>query len=51
MKKEYKAPAMKVRKIECSQMLCGSIVGIYMGEKVSTSGNEYSDYSGYDEAW
>lgn len=51
MKKEYKAPAMKVRKIECSQMLCGSIVGLYRNEEVSTYDNEYSGYSGYDEAW
>ena len=28
MKKEYIAPTMKVRKIQCSHMLCGSTLGI-----------------------
>ena len=28
MKKTYKTPTMKVRKIQCSHMLCGSTFGI-----------------------
>ena len=51
MKKEYKTPAMKVRKIQCSHMLCGSNdVGIN-SESVSEEGNEYSGYDGYGDAW
>lgn len=28
MKKTYKTPAMKVRAIQCSQMVCESVLGI-----------------------
>ena len=50
MKKEYKTPAMKVRKMVCSHMLCGSDVGIN-SESVSEEENDYSDYEGYGDAW
>lgn len=29
MKKTYKTPAMKVSMIQCSQMVCDSVLGIY----------------------
>ena len=32
MKKTYKTPAMKVRKIQCSHMLCGSQDGMKINE-------------------
>ena len=38
MKKEYKTPAMKVRTMVCSHMLCGSDVGIN-----SELGEDYED--------
>ena len=50
MKKEYIAPTMKVRKIQCSHMLCGSLDGsvkCFRGESVSGSSEE----DGYGEAW
>ena len=51
MKKEYKTPAMKVRKMVCSHMLCGSNdVGIN-SESVSEEENDYSTYGGYGDAW
>lgn len=49
MKKEYKTPTMKVRKIQCSHMLCGRTFGI--NNEVSTEENEFSDHEGYDKAW
>ena len=47
MKKEYIAPTMKVRKIQCSHMLCGSTLGIN-GEvneekTVELYGSDYDD--------
>lgn len=51
MKKEYIAPTMKVRKIQCSHMLCGSNdVGIN-SETLSEETNEYSGKDGYGVAW
>ena len=51
MKKTYIQPTMKVRKIQCSHMLCGSNdVGIN-SEAVSEEKNEYSGYEGYGYAW
>ena len=50
MKKTYKTPTMKVRKIQCSHMLCGSLDGsvkCFRGESVSGSSEE----NGYGEAW
>ena len=42
---------MKVRKMVCSHMLCGSNdVGIN-SESVSEVDNDYSDYDGYGDAW
>ena len=47
MKKEYKSPAMKVRKIQCSHMLCGSTLGINgkvdKEETVELYGSDYDD--------
>lgn len=43
MKKEYKSPTMKVRKIQCSHMLCGSNpdrVGVYYGQSVESTNEE-----------
>ena len=48
MKKEYIAPIMKVRKIQCSHMLCGSTLGINSngvdeGKTVELYGSDYDD--------
>lgn len=52
MKKEYKTPTMKVRKIQCSHMLCGSLNSFKLNsETVSEKTNEYSDKDGYGDAW
>ena len=51
MKKEYKSPAMKVRKIQCSHMLCTSTFGVNEDEGISTEKNQYSDCDGYGEDW
>ena len=51
MKKEYKTPTMKVRKIHCSHMLCESTFGVNEGEGISTGTNPYSDCDGYGEGW
>ena len=51
MKKTYIQPTMKVRKIQCSHMLCGSHdVGIN-SESVLEEENGYSSYEGYGDAW
>ena len=51
MKKTYKTPTMKVRKIQCSHMLCGSnSVGFYRGVSIAEE-SDYDDYEGYDNAW
>ena len=50
MKKAYIQPTMKVRKIQCSHMLCGSTFGINRGESVSEA-SEYDDNEGYGIAW
>ena len=52
MKKTYIQPAMKVRKIQCSHMLCGSLNSFKLNsETVSEETNEYSDKDGYGVAW
>ena len=48
MKKTYKTPTMKVRKIHCSHMLCGSTFGINSNgvdkeKTVELYGSEYDD--------
>ena len=51
MKKTYKTPTMKVRKIQCSHMLCGSTFGINSNgvDKEKTVELYGSDYD--DGAW
>ena len=55
MKKTYKTPTMKVRKIHCSHMLClsgGDTLGITDDEvSESPEGNKYIGREGYDNAW
>ena len=44
---------MKVRKIHCSHMLCGSLDGsvkCFRGVSVAEE-SDYDDYEGYDNAW
>ena len=51
MKKTYKTPTMKVRKIHCSHMVCESnSVGFHRGVSVDEE-SDYDDYEGYDNAW
>ena len=47
MKKTYKTPTMKVRKIQCSHMLCGSTFGITREEvnEVQTEAIYGTDYN------
>ena len=41
MKKTYIQPTMKVRKIQCSHMLCGSNrVGVYIDQSVESTNEE-----------
>ena len=51
MKKAYKTPTMKVRKIQSSHMLCLSTFGVNEDEGISTEKNPYSDCDGYGEGW
>ena len=51
MKKEYIAPSMKVRKIQCSHILCGSTLGI-INDKVDEDKTIELYGSDYDNgAW
>ena len=50
MKKTYETPAMKVRTMVCSHMLCGSTFGIN-SEGVDEEDVTYSGYEGYGDAW
>ena len=55
MKKTYKTPTMKVRKIHCLHMLClsgGDTLGITYDEvSESEVDNKYFGCEGYDNAW
>ena len=57
MKKNYKTPAMKVRTIRCSQMVCGSltddnaVVMYNVAVSESAEGNKYFGCEGYNEVW
>ena len=44
MKKTYKTPTMKVRKIQCSHMLCGSPESMQIN---TTRGEGYEDYGAW----